>query len=166
MQTELDNTDWTVLQVGSVEGGLDMFYSLLEALIIRHIPCSDKDQSRTDPPWFIAKCKIAIQRNHASEGTDEYAEAAAACQEILLEEHNEYRNTLKLRLENLPRSSKEWWRIAKQLRHRRSKPSQVPPIKYDGQWIKDPGQKANAYAKCFDAKFKLPPERNDFFRFS
>ena len=47
--------------------------------------------------------------------------------------------------------------------HRRSKVSKVPPIKYGDKWILDPSGRANAYAKCFDSKFKLPPERVEMF---
>ena len=79
MQNELDNINWICLQEGAVEDALDTFYSILENLIDKHVPCSVKEQCRTDLPWFTAKCRLAVQRKHAAEGFDQYNAVAKSC---------------------------------------------------------------------------------------
>ena len=141
-----------------MDEAVDRFYEVLESAIKEYVPCSEIGQSKSDLPWFNEKCKQAINEKHAAENMENYLLVASRCQAVLTEEHNRYRTQLKRRLEQLPRGSKEWWKIASQLMHRRSKVSKVPPIKSEGNWLKDPTDKANAFAKTSNSKYQLPPD--------
>ena len=162
MESKLRDQDWTFLRTEPLDDAVGSFYHILDSNITRFIPQSVKEQTKSSIPWLNDKCRMAIASKHAAEDTERYADAATHCQTILHQEHLRYHNELKTQMEKLPRSSKKWWTIAKQLMHRNSKQSMFPPLKLDdGQWIKEPIEKANAFAKCFSSKFVLPPEAHE-----
>ena len=68
-----------------------------------------------------------------------------------------YRQNLRERILALPRHSKEWWRLNKELLHRKTKSSSIPPLKTNGQWMSEAKDKANVLAKTFASKSALPP---------
>ena len=71
---------------------------------------------------------------------------------------------LKLKMEQLPKNSKQWWSLNKRLLNRQAAPSLFPPLKKeDGTWCRTPKTKADAFAICWAAKCKLPPELFEHF---
>ena len=62
-------------------------------------------------------------------------------------------------MEALPRGSKQWWCLAKQLLRKKGSSRMFPPLKdASGSRCKEPGSKANAFASCWKAKNRLPDE--------
>ena len=80
------------------------------------------------------------------------------CSEILREERQKYIDKLKAKLSSLPRSSKQWWRINRELMHQKAKISSIPPLREGNEWILNAKDKADSFAKVFAAKNELPPE--------
>jgi len=61
----------------------------------------------------------------------------------------------------MPSSSKQWWKVSRQLLNRKSKASTIPSLKdAAGKWILEPVEKANLLAQTFQSKCVLPPHPN------
>ena len=78
---------------------------------------------------------------------------------ILGEERAKYIESTKTKLANLPKGSKEWWRINRELMHKKARVSSIPVLRHsDGTWLTDAKAKADAFATTFGSKAKLPEE--------
>ena len=99
-----------------------------------------------------------IARKNACEGTAHFSLASDACSTVLKEERHKYVEKLKAKLAGLPRCSKQWWRINRELLHRKANVSSIPPLKDGATWLLDAKAKADAFASNFAFKSTLPPE--------
>ena len=77
---------------------------------------------------------------------------------VLGEEKASYVQKLKLKLSTLPKCSKEWWRINRELLNRKGKLSSIPTLRENDKWLSDSKEKADAFARTFASKAELPPE--------
>ncbi len=141
-------------------------YEAFNRIIRQFVPYSYKNQIKCSLPWLSERCLTAIASKHRAEGSSSYQEAASTCKKILCEEHEKYQVKIRERMRALPRNSKHWWSLAKQLMRRNSSASFFPPLKSDeGEWLLEPKQKADAFAKAFSGKFDMPPRApRDFLR--
>ena len=73
----------------------------------------------------------------------------------------EYVEQLKKKLAKLPKSSKQWWRINRELLNKKSRLTSIPTLRDDGKWLVDSKSKADAFANAFSSKSELPPEAAD-----
>ena len=118
--------DWQVLTRGTVDDALEIFTSLLEDLMHAHIPCKTKSVKKSTLPWLNEICYQAIRSKQEAVGLTNYNEVAAQCREVLLGERHKYLDRLKIRMQNLPRSSKRWWSLNKQLLNKQAAPPLFP----------------------------------------
>ena len=89
----------------------------------------------------------------------DYDEIAINCKEVLLGERKKYLTHFRATMEKLPKSSKRWWSLNKQLLNKQAAPTLTPPLKNkEGLWCRTPKTKANAFAECWAEKCQLPPE--------
>ena len=154
--------DWSFLQNGSVDDMLVNFNAFLSNLVEAYVPVSWSSKVKSTLPWMNKSCIEAIASKHAAEDTDSYAAKASACQTVLREAHQAHLSKVKSGMDQLPRGSKQWWSLAKQLMHKKSSTSIFPPIKdVSGVWRRDAEGKANAFATCWKAKNRLPPESHE-----
>ena len=65
---------------------------------------------------------------------------------------------MKEKLHSLPRSSKQWWGINRQLMRRRAQATSIPVLKEGDRWLTDAKDKADAFARVFVSKSNLPDE--------
>ena len=131
------------------------------------MPVKVQESERRSLPWLNETCKSAIRAKHAAEGSVHYMTEARKCQDILHVEQLKYRQKLKSKLDNLPRSSKRWWTLANEFLHRKTKVSHFPPLKtIEGAWLRETQEKADALAKAFSFKFVMPPESTEHFFFA
>ena len=77
---------------------------------------------------------------------------------MLAEERENYVQMIKQQLAKLPRRSKQWWRINRELLNRKAAMSSIPVLKMEGQWLSDAKEKADAFAQTFVVKGELPAE--------
>ena len=72
---------------------------------------------------------------------------------------------MKHKLQQLSRNSRQWWRFTKQLMHRKCKSRTCAPLKpNDGSnWVREPKEKTDLFAKTFNNKFPLPAETHELF---
>ena len=67
-------------------------------------------------------------------------------------------------MQKLPKNSKQWWSLAKQLMRRNSSASFFPPLRSrDGTWLLEPKEKADALTDVLNDKFHLPVEELEIF---
>ena len=66
--------------------------------------------------------------------------------------------SVKAKLATLPRRSKQWWRLNRDLMRRRATVTSVPALRDGTQWLTDAKLKADAFARVFEGKSRLPPE--------
>ena len=158
---ELKNIDWTFLNHGTAEDAVNLFQDILWTALIKYIPRKEIICKRSSHPWINDRCKRAIFEKTQAEGSENYESKCKDCSDILLEERQKYVNKLKEKLSSLSRSSKQWWRINRELMHRKMKISSIPPLRDENTWILDAKGKANAFAKVFTAKNELPEELVD-----
>ena len=159
IETELQEKDWRVLQQGSVDDALDVFYKCIYDCMYQYIPYSFKGVYKSKLPWLTEQCKTAISQKHVAEGTARYEVAAAHCQKVLHEEQQKYYDNCRRKLASLPRGSKQWWTLSKQLLRKNASPSFFPPLKdRSGVWHREPESKAALLVKTFSSKNVLPLE--------
>ena len=68
---------------------------------------------------------------------------------------------LKAKVSALPRCSKQWWRINRELLRRKSNIASIPPLRDGTNWILDAKAKADTFAETFASKSKLAHELVD-----
>ena len=138
---------------GSVDQALDVFTNVLSDQMHAHIPNFMKEMQKSNLPWLNDKCHMAIETKHQAEGTDAYATVAAATSEILQKERDSYSSKLKTKMELLPKASKQWWALNKQLLNKQAAPPLFPPLKNKtGNWCRTSVSKANLFAECWTEK--------------
>ena len=125
---------------------------------MKHIPQKTIECKRSSHPWLNSRCRAAIIQKNSAEGSDNYKVAQKSCDDVLREERARYVEKLKDKLSKLPRSSKQWWRINRELLHRKASVASIPPLREDAQWILDAKTKADTFAKTFVSKSALAPE--------
>ena len=168
LESALDNVDWSPLQRGTSEDALQFFMETLWLLLCIFIPYTEIKIEKRSHPWLNERCSQAILEKNQAENTEAFDAKRKACSQILSEEYKRHVTTLKEKIANLKKGSKQWWRLNRELLDKKNKLSSIPPLRDGSTWIDDSKSKANLLAQKFDAKAKLPNEEVDcpFFRTS
>jgi len=158
---ELLAFDWSALAKGSAEDSFNYFLDVLWLHLVKHIPRQRIKSKKSSHPWLNERCRKAIARKNAAEGTINFSEEQQRCTKTLNEERALYTQRVKEKLAALPRSSKAWWRLNRELLRRRAQVSSIPALREGTAWLHDAKHKANAFARVFDSKSQLPEESVD-----
>jgi len=161
LKKELQEWDWHLLRNGTAEDALQIFLEILWLHLVKHIPRRQLDIVKRSHPWINERSKKAIAENNRVEGTPVFNHASARCSVVLKEERAKHVQQVKEKMASLPRSSKQWWKINRELLHRKATLSSIPTLREDGKWIKDPKEKADIFARNFRSKANLPEELVD-----
>ena len=114
-------------------------------------------EHKSTHPWMPPRCGAAVKRKCDAEGTPHYQTACQECSDVIASEYANYVSRLKRKIENVPRNSKQWWRLNRCLFHRRAKTSAIPPLRNEsGTWVLQPQLKANLFAETFRSQATLP----------
>ena len=81
-----------------------------------------------------------------------YEEKRVECVRILKEEYGRYETKLKEELAKLPKGSKKWWKLNRQLLNKKKQTSSIPPLKYEGEWLHEAKDKADLSRGPFPRK--------------
>eukprot|EP00969_Alexandrium_andersonii_P221810 9796252-Alexandrium_andersonii.AAC.1 len=108
---------------------------------------------RSSHPWLTPRCVELIRRKCAAAGTDNFRHAAEACSAGLLHAFHLHVTRMREQLRRLPRGSKRWWRISRELLSKISKPASPALRLPDGSWAVQAHTKANALADAFVSKW-------------
>ena len=158
LKEEPKEVDWAFLERRTGEDALLGFIDILWTLMVKHIPQRVIKSKRSTHPWLNSRCRAAIIRKNNAEGTDLYTLEQSTCTNILREERAKYVEVLRAKLASLPRGSKRWWRINRELLHRKANLASIPPLRDGSDWLVDSKAKADAFATTFASKSKLPDE--------
>jgi hypothetical protein len=71
----------------------------------------------------------AIREKCSAIGTPEFQQKESECSEVLTAAFRDYQHDLRIRIASLPRSSKQWWKLNRELLNRKTKSSTISPIK-------------------------------------
>ena len=122
---------------------------------------------------MTARCRQAIADKHSAFGTNKFHEKRFLCSQTLREEFLTYVTSIKQRLSSLKRGSKLFWKISKKLLMGSDRSTSVPTLREDvvvegvssTTWARQPQQKADLFARTFQAKWTLPPADTNFYSF-
>ena len=112
-----------------------------------YIPYEEVHLRKVSHPWLNPRCEEAISKKNSAEGSDRFEALRQECQEVLNEEYQKHLQHLKTRIANLPKGSKMWWALNRELLDRKAKCSSIPPLRLDGNWVHKPKEKADLIAK-------------------
>ena len=121
---------------------------------------ADRNQEKSHP-WLNSKCVVTIQAKNVAENTDSFTEARKRCAQVLTQEHQVHIGKVRKKIAKLKKGSKAYWRLNRELLNKKTKCSSIPPLRDGNKWVNDPKDKADLFAKTFDAKAKLPAESVD-----
>ena len=159
LRRNVSMTNWTaLLDDRDPEASVRRFCEAIQEICHNNIPRKIIPTKVSSHPWLDATCFAAVAAKTAAAGTREFALESRACNEVLQGAFVAYRQSLRERILGLLLHSKDWWRLNKELLHRKSKSWSIPPLKADGHWILEAKGKANVLAKVFASKPALPPQ--------
>ena len=158
LKVGLTDFDWENLNKGTAEDALNHFLEILWYHLVKFIPQINVESRKGTHPWLNDRCRAAILKKNNAEGTEKYEAARVECIKVLGEAHAQYIEKIKIKLSQLPRRSKQWWRLNRILLRRQASISSIPSLREGGTWLSDAKAKADAFAKTFAAKAQLPPE--------
>ena len=79
------------------------------------IPKRQLSEFKCSHPWLNDRCRKAIAQKTAAGHQDNYEEECMKCTAVIKTECTLHTNKLKTKLAGLPKSSKQWWRINREL---------------------------------------------------
>ena len=164
MKCILKACSWHRLRQGSVNEAFDYFMDLLMSLCHKYIPSTTIQIQNQTHPWLTQACAEAIEaKNQATAGAD-FTAARDKCATVLNNAYKEYTAKLKARIAQLPRGSKQWWSLNRELLNKKARLSSVPPLRdSNGLWLMEPKAKADLFASTWHSKSTLPDPVEDQF---
>ena len=152
LEVELATIDWSILQKGTADDALNKFMDVLWNLLIKYIPQKKIFCKKSTHPWLNSKCQAAILKKNKAEGTDAFASESATCAGILQDERTKYVEQLKAKIAALPKRSKQWWRLNRELLHRKAAIKTIPPLREGKEWVVDAKAKLVHSRKCLSLR--------------
>ena len=102
------------------------------------------------------RCLQLVAAKRAAEGTVDYEDKLRECSEGILEEFNKYTERTREKLKTLPKSSKQWWKLAKGVTLQTTRNSSIPLLKKtDGAWATTAKEKCNLLLDTLTKKYRL-----------
>ena len=161
LEKALRATEWRPLRNGTAEDALAHFQEVLWFLLIKFVLRRTIKVVKRSHPWLNERSQRAIQRKNDAENSESFIEKQKECAKVLAEERVKYVQQLKKKLAKLPKSSKQWWRINRELLNKKSRLTSIPTLRDDGKWLINSKSKADAFANIFSSKSEFPPEAVD-----
>ena len=157
LNATFEHTDWTTILTDDPSTAARNLTDFILTTAATYIPTRNITDVKKTHPWLTDACKHAISQKQLAEGQPHYDEAQKHADETLTSAYHDYQNKLKTQLTQLPRNSKKWWRINRQLLNNEAPRLNIPPLKENnGTWVHDATTKANLFASTFSSKFTLP----------
>ena len=157
LRARLNRVNWSqILEIDDVDECLKQFNAVILEAAHSHIPYKRFESEHSNVPWISQRCRDAVNAKNNAHGTRREVESRDTCSNVLKEEYSKYIEKLKTKLAELPKGSKQWWRLNRQLLDAKSRNESIPPLKDEKGWIFDAREKADAFASSFSAKSNLP----------
>ena len=163
LRRAIANTDWRrFIFADDADMSAANFERELLRLIREFVPSKVIRDEKRDHAWLDDSCKELVRRKREAFGTNDYIARRDECTAGLLAAYNAFVVRTRTKLQQLKRSSREWWRLSKSLMSMGSAREVIPPLRRkDGDWAKSSLEKANLLSECFAAKACLDDEATD-----
>ena len=163
LKAELRNIDWSFIEVDSIDEATEKFTLELLLASQNNIPVRVFSDNKSQHPWLNARCRSAIARKYASEGTPTFAFARDECSAVINEEYQKFNVQLRKDIKACVRGSKKWWKLNAALLNRRTKACSIPALKVEDEWFLLAEDKANLLAITWQMNHALPPAEGELF---
>ena len=161
--SDIEEANWEFLSSTFPSEGAQRLTEELLRIAEESIPKRSVTIRKSTHPWLTERGEEAVRRKHAAQGTEQEAEAARECSDILMEEHYDFVRKMRTKLMEAKPSSKSWWANARRLTDRKQRVSNIPALKRGTDWILDAEDKANCFASAFEAKnIMIDAEVNEY----
>ena len=108
LQRCLERHDWSILDSDPVNDAASYMVEVILSYCRLCIPMKVCVEVRKSDPWMTKRCEDALVEKAAFENTDGYADACRRCGDVIRAEFSKYVDELKVKLNDLPRCSKDW----------------------------------------------------------
>ena len=105
------------------------FVQRLSALCEAHVPRTSVTTRTSPHPWLDDTCYAAIEAKCNASSIAERARLTQECSATLSRAFAQYQEDLRVRIRELPRSSKEWWKLNRELLNRKAKTGTIAPLR-------------------------------------
>ena len=157
VRMEVFHTDWSFLDAWDVDRATAEITRILLCILDWFVPKRVFTNEVTTHPWLNDRCLELIRRKRLAEGTADFPDAAAACSAGILFEYHLYIERTRMKLRNIRRGSKAWWRLANDIMHRNNGIFGIPALKRDdGSWERTASGKAELLADVLGSRYVLP----------
>ena len=159
LKKEIASESWNkFLQSDDPDASSSRFLDRFADLCARYVPKKTISIRASQHPWLDDNCYSAIAAKCNNTTKSDCERLSKECAATLRAAFVRYQDDLRQRIQELPKSSKEWWKLNRELLNRKTKVNTIAPLKdKDGIWVLDPVGKANLLAATFADKGKLPP---------
>ena len=159
LNNELSEMDFSFMNAVSTSSSADTFTNILLCTARKYISQRTLVNVTSSHPWLSHRAREAILKKHHAVNTDVYPQACKDCSNVLYEEFGSYILRCKTRLANLPRGSKQYWKLLKEVSSGIERKVAIPALqKANGEWTRSSVDKAQLFATCFRDKSQLPAE--------
>ena len=121
--------DWGKCFGSNVECNVLALTKTLMNLVAKFVPVKTFRETKTGQSWINDKCVAAIRAKVAATGTEHFCEVSNTCSAVIAEEYHNYAKNLREQIAGLPKGSKRWWRLNRELLNKQAAHSQVPNLK-------------------------------------
>ncbi len=143
----------------SADDAATRFTDIVMEILRRHIRCRTTKVHISTHPWLNDRCRDAIADKLRARGTEEEIRARDQCSAVLYEEYIKYVDRTRIKLRELPSSSKKWWKLSNSIQGRAGNSHGVQPLKRsDGSWARTSIDQAELLSDTFLRKSRLPGE--------
>ena len=115
LKTKLAAANWDALVRDDVDASTDRLTSFLQETFQSCVPYRTVEHFKSTHPWLNERCRTAIALKCASECGVDYEASRDHCSKVLVEEYKAYQERVRAELRKLPKGSKKWWRLNRQL---------------------------------------------------
>ena len=112
---DLRRRDWSFLEQDPIDDAAQKWTEIMLDSIDGHVPSVEITHSKPSHPWVNQRVKDAMMAKFAVDDTDAQAATTDECNRIIEEEYKKHMTNLKESMRKLPKNSKRWWAINRQL---------------------------------------------------
>ena len=163
------NAPWNILdKVDDVDDAVDFFEQIFMKCVTSNIPSKLVTIRPRDKPWFTSEVRKQFKtrdrlhkqwKNKPSQKNyDKFKLARGEANQAKFNAKSDYYTKISIKLTDPTTSSKEYWKLIKQLYGNKVHKG-IPPIIKDGKVHSSSESKCNIFNKTFTDKYKLPPNK-------
>ena len=135
-----DTADWVGLKQSLIdfdfesifERGTDdmvlFFVNTIQRLARQHVRHSTKTFTSKSHPWLTETAAEAIKAKCEAFGTGHFNEASKNAKMVVAYEYKRYREKLRDELRKLPKASKMWWKINREILQKTTRVTSIPTL--------------------------------------